>query len=141
MRESFHIDAPVETVFDFFVDPDRSADLYPNVQILEYKRTQEGAGTYISYHAKLAGIPFDSFSVLTDWVPNKHLTEKSSSAIVGTWDYTFEPEGKGTKVTMEHHSRSVWNLPGVRNLGDLVTARMNESFMRKVKGRIEAPAA
>ena len=138
MRGTYHIEAPVKTVFDFFVDPSKLADLVPPAEIRELKRTKEGIGTYTSYRTKIAGASFDSFSVYTDVVPNKRISETSSSAMVGTWDYTFEPEGTGTKVTMEHHSRSFWNLRPLRNLGDLIAARMNESFMRRVKARIEA---
>jgi hypothetical protein len=139
MRGIYHIEAPVETVFDFFIDPRKSADLLPvSTQIREFKMTEQGTGTYTSYRNKIAGVPFEVFDVYTDVVPNKHITEKSSSSLVGTWDYSFEPEGTGTKLTMEHRSRSLWDLPPLRNLGDLVTARMNESFMRRVKDRIEA---
>lgn len=138
MRGTYHIEAPVETVFDFFVDPRKGADLFPNAQIRELKMTKELTGTYTSYHTRLAGVPFDAFSVYTEVVPNKHITEKSSSAMVGTWDYNFEPEGTGTKVTMEHHSRSLWDLPLVRNLGDVLAARMNETYMERVKERLEA---
>jgi uncharacterized protein YndB with AHSA1/START domain len=137
MRSVHHIEAPVETVFDFFVDPRKSADLFPQARIREVKVTEQGTGTYTSYHAKLAGVPFDSFSVYTDVVPNKHITEKSSNALVGTWDYDFEPEGTGTKVTMEHRSRSLWGLPPLAALVDLATVRMNEPFIQRVKQRIE----
>ena len=74
----------------------------------------------------------------TDVVPNRHITEKSSSALVGTWDYSFEPEGTGTKLTMEHHGRSFWRLPLMSNLMDLATSRMTESYMRRVKDRLES---
>ena len=138
MHGTYHIDAPVKTVFDFFFDPRKGAELFPSMEIRELKMTEQGTGTYTSYHGKMAGIPFDAFSVYTEVVPNKHITEKSSSALVGTWDYSFESEGKGTKVTMEHHSRSFWGIPPLSNVGDVVTARMNESYMRRVKDRIEA---
>jgi uncharacterized protein YndB with AHSA1/START domain len=138
MRGTYHIEAPVEKVFDFFKDPSKSADLFSPMEIRELKVTEEGTGTYTSYHTKLAGLPFDAFSVYTEVVPNKHITEKSSNAMVGTWEYDFEPEGTGTKVTMEHHSRSFWNLPPLRNLGDLFTVRLNQSYMQRVKERIEA---
>lgn len=117
------------------------ADLLPPAGIRELKVTEEGIGTYTGYRTKIAGVPFETFSVYTDVVRNKHITEKSASAIVGTWDYTFEPEGTGTKVTMEHHSRSLWNMPPLRNLGDPVAAKMNESFVRRVKDRIEASSS
>lgn len=137
MQSSYHIEAPVEKVFEFFVDPRKLADLLPPAQIRELKMTTEGTGTYTSYRTKIAGVPFESFSVYTDVTLNRHITEKSSSAIVGTWDYTFEPEGTGTKVTMEHHSRSLWGMPPLRSVGDLVTAKVTETFMRRVKERIE----
>ena len=137
MQGTYHIEAPVETVFGFFIDPRKLADLFPLAQIRELKITDQGTGTYTSYRTKIAGVPFNVFSVYTDVVPEKHITEKSSSAIVGTWDYSFEPEGTGTKVTMEHRSRSFWNIPPLSNLGDLIAARANESYMRRVKERIE----
>ena len=141
MRGTYHIEAPVEKVFDYFVDPRKAADLFPTMEIRELKKTKEGTGTYTSYHNSFAGIPFDTFSVFTDVVRNKHITEKSSSAIVGTWDYTFEAEGTGTKVTMEHHSRSFWGLPLLSNVGDVVTARLSQSYMARLKDRIEAPSS
>lgn len=144
MRGTYHIEAPVESVFDFFFDPRQSADLFPErmeMEIRERKVTEEGTGTYTGYHGKMGGIPFDIFSVFTEVVPNKHITEKSSSALVGTWDYSFEPEGSGTRVTMEHHSRSFWDLPPLRNVGDAFTARMNHDFMQRVKERLEAASS
>jgi hypothetical protein len=141
MRQSIHIEAPVEAVFEHFLDPRSDIDLMPvESQILEVKPTAEGTGTYTSYRGKIAGIPFEMFDVLTDVVPNRRISSKSSSAAVGTWTYTFEPEGTGTKVTAEHSSRSFWRLPLLRNLTDLVTSRANASFMPKVRARIEAEA-
>ena len=146
MRTVHHIEAPVETVFEFFKDPRLSADLAVggvSEDVLEMKVTDEGTGTYYGWRARLGGLrmPVEGFEVLTDVVPNKHITEKSSSAMVGTWDYDFEPEGTGTKVTMEHHSRSLWGLPPLRTLTDLVQSRMTESFMQKARVRLETSSA
>ncbi|HET8560397.1 MAG TPA: SRPBCC family protein [Marmoricola sp.] len=141
MRGIYHIEAPVEQVFDFFKDPSKQAWLFPDTEIRELKLTEEGTGTYTSYHTKFVGVPLDLFSVFTDVVPNEHITEKSSSAMVGTWEYDFEPEGTGTKVTMEHHSRSFWDLPPLRNIGDLITARANGAYMQRMKERIEASSS
>ncbi|MDF2091015.1 SRPBCC family protein [Knoellia sp. 3-2P3] len=138
---TMHIEAPVETVFGYFKDPMALADLTTlDIEYDEVKETKEGTGTYFSWHSKIAGIPFEGFEVYTDVVPNQHITEKSSQAVMGTWDYTFEPEGTGTKVTMERHPRSFWRLPPLAYVGDLVTARMTASFVPRVKERIEAAA-
>jgi Polyketide cyclase / dehydrase and lipid transport len=138
MKRSIHIEAPVETVFDSFMDPVRLWDLMPiHTELDDVKVTKEGVGTYESWHFKIAGLPVRGFDVLTDVVPNKHITSRSSKAMMGTWDYDFESEGSGTKVTMEHHPGSFWRIPPLRNLMDLVTERMNDTFMARVKDTIE----
>lgn len=142
MRSVHHIEAPVETVFDFFFDPRKSEGLDPfGTEYREVKMTKEGTGSYFSWRVKMAGVPLEGFDVYTDVVPNKHITDKSSNALVGTWDYTFEPEGSGTKLTMEHHSRSFWGIPPLGYLNDLALTRMTESFMRQVKDRLEASSS
>ena len=138
MKQSIHIEAPVETVFGSFKDPARFWDLNPfDSQLDDVKVTKEGVGTYTSWHAKIYGLPVRGFSVVTDVVPNKHITDRSSNPLVGTWDYDFEPEGSGTKLTAEHHSESFWRIPPLRNLVDLATERANASFMARVKDAIE----
>ena len=139
MKRSIHIDAPVETVFDSFKNPATFMDLSPiDAQVDDVKVTKEGVGTYMSWHTKIAGLTvMRGFDVYTDVVPNKHITDRASNALVGTWVYDFEPEGSGTKLTMEHHPGSFWRVPPLRNLMDLATERMNDSFMARVKAAIE----
>lgn len=146
-RRSIHIEAPVETVYDSFFDsikdPEKWRDLMEFVGAAdEVKVTKEGTGTYMSWHMKIAGLPVArGFDVLTDVVPGKHITERSSNAMVGRWEYDFEPEGSGTKLTMEHHPQSFWRIPPLRTLMDLATERMTDSFMARLKHLIETPAS
>ncbi len=137
---SCYIDAPVETVFDFFKDPSNQVDYPPfsDMEVHDLKMTKEGVGTYYSWSVKMFGIPIEGFEVFTDFVPNKHITEKSSNAMVGNWEYTFEPEGSGTKVTLEHRQRSLWALPPLKNLMDFAMPRMSRSFIEAVKAELEA---
>jgi carbon monoxide dehydrogenase subunit G len=138
MKQSIHIEAPVEKVFGFLMEPAKSWDLLPiHSQLDDVKVTKEGVGTYESWHFRVAGLTVQGFDVLTDVVPNKHITSRSSRAMTGTWDYDFEPEGSGTKVTMEHHPESFWRIPPLRVLMDLVTERMNDTYMARVKDTIE----
>ena len=142
-KMSYYIDAPVESVFDFFKDPNNQVDSPPfnQMEVHDVTMTKEGVGSFYSWSVKMLGIPVEGFEVITDFVPNKHLTEKSSNAMVGTWDYTFEPEGSGTKLTMEHRQRSLWSVPPLRNLTDYVTPRLSRSFMEAVKGELEGGTA
>lgn len=147
MKQSIYIAAPVETVFDFFFDSykdrGKAQELmglmeFPRTQVDDVKATKEGAGSFMSWHIKIASLPVvQGFTVVTDMVPPKRITERSSSAMVGTWDYGFEPEGSGTKLTMEHHAGSFWRIPPLRNLMDWATERMNDSFTRRLKATIE----
>jgi uncharacterized protein YndB with AHSA1/START domain len=141
-KMSFHIDAPVEKVFDYFKDPRNQVDAPPfsDMEVHDAKMTKEGVGTYYSWSVKMAGIPVKGFEVFTDFVPNKHITERSSNPMVGTWEYTFEPEGPGTKLTMEHRQESLWALPPLRNLVDYATPMMSRRFMEAIKAELEEPA-
>lgn len=142
-KMSYHIDAPVESVFDYFKDPTNQVDAPPfnEMKVHDVKMTKEGVGSFYSWSVKMFGIPVKGFDVITDFVPNKHMTEQSSNAMVGTWDYTFEPEGSGTKLTMEHHQRSFWALPPLRNLVDYALPRLSKSFVEAVKGELEGGTA
>ncbi|HEX6931007.1 MAG TPA: SRPBCC family protein [Streptosporangiaceae bacterium] len=140
MKRSFHIEAPVETVFEYLKDPTNDQD-FLGYQIDDIKVTKEGVGTYYSWHAKIAGMPLRGFEVVTEFNPNKHVTERSSNPMVGTWSYDLEPEGSGTKLTMEHKLDSFWRLPPLRNLIDLFTERMSGVYMRRVRKAIETPAS
>lgn len=138
-KMSYYIDAPVESVFDFFKDPSNQVDSPPfsGMEVHDARMTKEGVGSHYSWSVKMAGIPVQGFEVVTDFVPNKHMTEMSSNAMVGTWEYTFEPEGSGTKLTMEHRQRSLWAVPPLRNLTDYATTRFSRSFIEAVKAQLE----
>ena len=137
MKVSHHIEAPVETVFDYFKDP--ASDTGLGYELVESRTTKEGVGTYLSWRIRIAGVPvYSGMEVITDLVPNEHITEKSSRALVGTWEYSFESEGNGTKLTMEHRPRSFWAWPLLSNLVDAATTRMNETYIRRVRGELEA---
>jgi hypothetical protein len=137
---SYHIDAPVESVFDYFKDPNNQVDSAPfsAMKVHDVKMTKDGVGSFYSWSVKMLGIPLEGFEVITDFEPNKHITEQSSNAMVGTWEYTFEPEGSGTKVTMEHRQRSLWAVPPLRNLMDFALPRLSSSYVKAVKAELEA---
>lgn len=140
MKVSYHIDAPVKTVFDYFKDP--ASDNGLGYEVIEARKTEEGVGTYLNWRMKVAGIPvYDGFEIITDVVPDKHITEKSSRAMVGTWEYGFEPEGTGTKLTMVHRPRSFWALPPMSNLVDLTTTRLSKAYIGRVKATLEGKTA
>ncbi len=137
MQRSFHIEAPVETVFDFFKDPGNWRDV-ALFEMPDMKVTKDGIGTWYGWRFKIAGIPIEGFDVFTDVVPNQHITERSSSAFFGTWDYTFEPEGSGTQVTFAIRPRSFWRFPPFAQVLAWGVSSMGDTFMPRFKAKIEA---
>ncbi len=136
-KRSFHIEAPVDAVFDFFKVPANWRDIVM-FDMYDAKVTKDGVGTQYSWRFKVAGIPFEGFDVFTGIVPKKHLTERSSSGFFGTWDYTFEPEGSGTKLTIEITPASLWRFPVFRSLHALAMSSMGDTVMPRFKAKIES---
>jgi len=137
-KQSFYIDAPVETVFEYFKDPDLTRDA-ARYDLGEVKKTKDGVGTYSSWTWKVAGMRLEGFEVLTEVVPNKHITERSSMAQM-RWDYDFEPEGGGTRVTMTADPHSLWRFPPFNKLFDLAFPRVSKTVMPRFIRVIEEGA-
>ena len=137
-EQSLHIDAPVTKVFDFFRDPSNWAGLEPEgVEFKDIRLTEEGLGTHYSWAAKIAGLSIEGFNVFTEFVPNRLITDRSSSSLEGTWTYSFEPDGSGTKLTVENHVSAFWRLPPLERLLDWVAARTHEPRFARLKAMLE----
>lgn len=137
-KKSFYVDAPVETVFDFIKDPNhqREVALY---DLHDVKVTKEGVGTHFTWSFKVAGLRFEGFEVFTEVVPDKHIAERSSVSMAGRWEYDFEPEGTGTRLTVTLQPQSFWRFPPLDRLVGLAFAQMSKAVMpRWVKAMEEA---
>lgn len=144
VKQSIHIDAPVEEVFDFYADPRSAWTVMPDQmtgrgRLTEVTRTEEGVGTYYSWTVRLAGVPVGGFDVYTEYVPNERITDRSSRTFVGTWTTTFAAEGSGTRVTEERHPSPPVLRP-VDLLTDRVRQRLTRQSLTKLKAELEKPA-
>ena len=137
-RESFHIAAPVPSVFAFFRDPRNFTAVAPaEIAFSDFVLTERGVGTSYQWETTIAGVRLRGSDVYTEFVPDQRITDRSSSALEGTWTYTFEPDGSGTRLSVENCSRSVWNLPPLRQLLDLVAARTHRPRFQQMKATLE----
>ena len=137
-HQSMHIDAPVTEVFDFFKDPNNWARQAPQgVQFQGIRLTQDGLGTHYTWVAKIAGVSVEGFNVFTEFIPNQRITDRSSSSLEGTWRYYFEPDGSGTKFTVENQVGSFWRLPLLEPLLDRMTAKTHEPLFARLKALLE----
>lgn len=138
-KQSFHVDAPVETVFDYFKDPNQQRDAVL-FDLHDVKVTKDGVGTHYSWDFKVAGLRYEGLEVLTEVVPNKHITERSSMALAGLWEYDFKPEGTGTRVTMTVHPQSFWRFPPLDRLMGFAFPRVSKAVMPRFIKAIEETA-
>lgn len=139
MKRSIHIEAPVEKVFDFFRDPRNVWDIGPMpFAVKDVKPTEEGVGTYYSWVGHIAGLRMEGFDVYTEFVPNQRITDKSSSSVSGDSTLSFEPEGSGMQLTIESHPRSLWRIPPLKELVDLLQGTASDRILPAVKAKLEA---
>lgn len=138
-RHSIHIEAPVAKVFDLFKDPNTWRDFAPaGIEFAEVTLTQDGVGTHYTWTARIAGFPMEGFNVFTEFVPNERITDRSSSSLEGTWTYLFEPDGSGTRLTVENRVGRVWRIAPVERLLDRLTAKTHEPRLARLKAMLEA---
>ncbi len=142
---SLHIEAPVEKVFSFAVDLANWGGAAvgqrgPTVTITDLKTTMEGTGTYDAWTWQLGPLRMSGFGVHTGVVPNRTFTHRHSLSLLGTATYTVEPEGTGTRLTIEHRAGSLWKLPPLRTLADRAWLRSVAAITAAWKSRLEEPA-
>ena len=139
MKRSIHIEAPVEKVFDIVKDPRYVPEgVTMPFEVTDVKLTEKGVGTYYRWAFKTPVLRWEGFDVYTEFVPNQRITDRSSSSIVGDISISFEPEGSGTKLTMEGRPRSFWRFPPLKQLTDLVKGMTADRFLPAVKAEMEA---
>lgn len=137
-QQSIHIDAPVTKAFDFFRDPNNWAgEAARGVSFQDVRLTQEGMGTHYTWVVKIAGISLEGFDVFTEFIPNQRITDRSSSSLEGTWTYSFESDGSGTKLTVTNQMGPFWRLPLLERLLDWITAKTHEPVFKRLKAVLE----
>lgn len=143
MTEKFsvHIEAPVAEVFDFFRNPMNWHTVSRGVVFKDVHVTPDGVGTYYAWVSSVAGLRLRGFDVFTEFVPNERITDWSSSDLEGTWTYSFEPEGDGTRLTMENHVRSLWRIPPLGRLLEHAAAKGHGKVLAELKETMEAGRA
>ncbi len=109
-QHTIHIDAPIGEVFEFFRDPGNFRRLHPGIEFTDITLTEDGVGTHYSWTSRVAGIKLAGCDVYTEFIPNRRITDRSSSALEGTWRYTFEAAGPGTQLTLSNQVAVVLGL-------------------------------
>ncbi len=138
---SVYVDAPVEEVFGFFRDPGNWQGAGRGVVFRDVHLTPEGTGTFYTWTTRMAGVPVEGFDVFTEFVPDQRVTDRSSRSFVGTWTYTFDQEGSGTRLTHQRHPASSRARRAIDRLMDRFRVSVERQELEKLKVVLEEPAA
>ncbi len=102
IEKSIVVDAPIEQVFAYVVDPARQTEYMPGTdEVKDIQRLPDGRRTYTNV-SKLLGLHLDFKCEQTEVVPNERIVEKTQGAgFDGTWTERFErlEDGK-TRVSI-----------------------------------------
>ena len=138
---SIHVEAPVETVFDYVKDPAHFYDAMPGRMRSKLKAvnmTPEGVGTtYEWLQGHLAG--FELVGVITrqESVDNERIVDSSSTGPVWTW--TFEPDGDGTSLTLAFEYST--KIPYMDKVVDAIAWRGDrdvDAILATIEDKVEA---
>lgn len=141
---SIHVDVPVEKAFDFMKDPSNWESLHPAFAVRDVNLTPEFVGSSLAFVVREHGMHFEGRMEWTDFVPGERIGIRETGFCEGTYAWTFEPEGPGTKITTagEYTHARVWPIPLVGRVWEWLVlkgeAREAKSPLRMVKSRLEA---
>lgn len=100
-KRSVHIDAPVETVFDYVEDPHHFYDAFPGddgTTLTDVTLTPEGVVSTYKWKGKMFVFHIEGVMTREDYIPNERIVDHSSTGPV--WTFTFEPDPIGTKLSL-----------------------------------------
>lgn len=131
------IDAPLEDVFACVRNPTNFNQLMPGVTFSDFDVTPDGVGTAHGFETRVAGIPIRGTGEFTEFTPNRHIHDETSIAMEGSIDWTFEGEGEGVRVTIEHSPGRFWDLPIVGRLLANTYQHSDRGVLRQLKCKLE----
>ena len=137
LTNSIHIDAPVAEVFACVKDPSNFNQLMPGVTFSDVSLTADGVGTNYRFETRVAGLPIRGRGEYTAFTPDRHIHDDTSVASEGSFDWTFEAEGDGVRVTITHSPGRYWGWPVIGRLLAANYEQMDREVLARLKSRLE----
>lgn len=142
---SIFIEAPVETVYGYWTDPDNWSAIAPawaRVQNANIKKTPEVAGTtFDSYGRMIPGLPRMKFSVeFLEAEPNRRLVMRSDGPSgMATMTALFDSVGSGTVLTASEGREltALERLPLIGRLTGPAIEQLDSRWMHGLKAKLE----
>ena len=138
---SIHVDAPVETVFDYVKDPAHFYDAMPDsmrAKLRSVNMVPEGVGTTYEWVAgHLAGFELVAVVTRQESIVNERIVDGSSTGPVWTW--TLEPDGGDTTVGLAFEYST--KIPLMDKVIDAIGWRGDrdvDAILAAIKNEVEA---
>lgn len=142
IEKSITIKAPVEKVFEFFIEPMNLLEVWPSLmEVKDVKKSPDGVVISWRWVYKMAGMRFEGISEITEYIPNRRWGMKTKGGgIESTHLHTFQSEAGGTKMTLDIDFTVP--IPLLGKLAEGFIVKLNEqeaeSFYANLKARMEA---
>jgi len=109
ISKAMHVDAEPEEVLSSLLDSTLNP---PGMTMAPVCDAPGREGSVYEWSFKIVGVPQKGIMIITGYVPGKRLSTRNFGALESTSTMTFEPENKGTRVTMNGESRLTFPLIG-----------------------------
>jgi len=139
IQKSITINGPVDRVFAYVDDVMTSPEWLPSMMEVR-DVTGSGVGQHYRWRYKMAGVPLNGESTVTEHIPNERRVTDSKGGVISTWTYTFEPHDGGTKLGIE--IEYTIPVPVLGKLAEKLVLKRNEreadTAMENIKDKMEA---
>lgn len=135
-KKQIHINAPVNKVFSFAIEPDNLIEIWPSLMNVDNIERSPTKGINWDWEYKMAGMSFRGHSETTEFVPNERVVTENKEGIpsIFIWNYRAEDGGTMVNVTVEYSVP----VPVLGKLAEKVIVKMNDNEMDTLMANLKA---
>ena len=140
LQKTITISAPPEKVFAFISQPTNLPTIWPSMKEVRDLSPSPAGGYNFNWTYQMAGMRFEGTTETRETVLNKHILTKTTKGIDSTFNWTFQAEGGGTKLTLD--IEYIVPVPLLGKLAEAIIVKQNEkeadALLLNLKAKMEA---
>lgn len=140
IERSVLINAPVEKVFAFAANPANLPSVWPALEQVKNVVPEPNGGSAFDYTYNMGGMRFSGHTNTLEFIPDARIVTQSKSGVENTFNWTFAPDGGGTRVTIQVDYKVP--VPLVGKIAEAMLMRQNEqqaeTVLNNLKAKMEA---
>jgi carbon monoxide dehydrogenase subunit G len=141
VKDSIHIDAPVEDVFAYMDEPANQADITPSLSRSELVERLPNGGSHVRWTYSMLGLGLTGEVKAIEYAPDERIVFEMQGGIDGTITWHFESEEGGTRFTFD----AEYDIPApvMKRAAESLVEHYNErevdQMLASLKATMEAP--